>query len=108
MFDSKMARWRSGNVWLSQTKRYMFYVYFLRSGGNGDIYIGYSANLKQRFAAHNTGKVRSTKSGRPWILFGYEAYENMLDAKHRELYLKSHSQRDMIKDRYKESLKLVA
>ena len=43
----------------------MFYVYILHSLKDHKLYIGYSADLKQRIIAHNKGKVESTKSRRP-------------------------------------------
>jgi putative endonuclease len=42
----------------------MYYVYFLELS-NSDIYVGFSSNLKQRFKAHNDGKVPATASFLP-------------------------------------------
>ncbi|OGM37960.1 excinuclease ABC subunit C, partial [Candidatus Woesebacteria bacterium RIFCSPHIGHO2_12_FULL_38_9] len=62
----------------------MFYAYVLRSVKNGDIYVGYSGNLKARFKLHNIGKVKSTKPYTPWKLLYYEAYISKKDATKRE------------------------
>lgn len=66
-----------------------YYVYVLRNSLKDFIYIGYSENLKQRFASHNKGENKSTKSYIPLELIHYEAYRNMTDAKRREHYLKT-------------------
>ncbi len=72
----------------------MYYVYALKSLINGDLYIGYSTNLKQRFAQHNSKKVLSTKAHIPWKLVYYEAYYDKSDAAKREKQLKMHRAKD--------------
>lgn len=62
----------------------MFYVYSLKSLLNGDLYIGFSKDLKTRFKTHNDRKVKSTKTYVPWELIYYEAYKNKKDATQRE------------------------
>jgi putative endonuclease len=66
----------------------MFYVYLLKLN-NGDIYKGYSSDLKQRIEQHCRGKVKSTKNFRPVKLIYYEAYLLEPDARARESYLKT-------------------
>ena len=66
----------------------MYYVYILRST-RGEHYIGYTADLKRRFAEHNDGKNRSTR-GRVWTLLYYEAYQTERLARDRETILKKH------------------
>jgi len=67
----------------------MFYVYVLQSQKDGDLYVGYTDNLKRRFVEHNEGKSRSTRSRAPFDLVYYEAYASQADAKARERRLKS-------------------
>ncbi|MEI8068010.1 MAG: GIY-YIG nuclease family protein [Candidatus Shapirobacteria bacterium] len=67
----------------------MFYVYILKSIKDGNIYTGYTSNLKRRIIEHNLGKVISTKNRHPLNLIYYEGYLNKEDAKNREKYLKS-------------------
>jgi putative endonuclease len=69
----------------------MFYIYVLHSKKDNNLYIGYTGNLKQRFKCHQDGGVLSTKHRRPLELVYYEAYINDLDAKKREVFLKSGS-----------------
>lgn len=67
----------------------MYYVYILKSSKDGSLYIGYTTNLKKRFSEHNKGLSIATKHKRPYKLIFYEAFLNRIDAKHREVYLKS-------------------
>ena len=82
----------------------MYYVYFILSLKNDDLYIGYTEDPRERFKQHNDGKVKSTKSLRPWVLVGYEAYRDKEDATKREYFLKTGQQREMLKIRLKNSL----
>ena len=50
----------------------MFYVYVLTMN-NGEIYIGFSTNLKNRIKQHYENKVISTKNREPKLVY-YEAY----------------------------------
>lgn len=70
----------------------MFYVYILKSRVDGDLYIGYTSDLRRRFAEHNSGKNRSTKSRTPFDLIYYEAYRSKEDAVRREKALKLRGQ----------------
>jgi putative endonuclease len=46
--------------------------------------------LRSRFDKHNKGKNASTKSGIPWELIYYEAYQTKDLALKREIKLKAH------------------
>lgn len=81
----------------------MYYVYVLKCN-NGDLYIGYSDDLRKRARAHQLGKVRSTKSKRPIELIYYEAYKNKKDATKRERQLKNHRAKLDLKNQLKYSL----
>ena len=72
-----------------------FFVYLLYSESLDRYYIGQTSDLTKRLAAHNAGYVRSTKSGRPWMLVGYERYESRSEARWRERQLKLHSDRKL-------------
>ena len=82
----------------------MFYTYVLKSSINGDIYIGYSDDLKRRLKEHNDGRVLSTKINKPWILIYYESYKDKRDATKREKQLKSHKAKNDLKIQLKYSL----
>lgn len=66
-----------------------YYVYVLESLKDGKKYVGFTLDLRKRFAEHNSGKSFSTKSRRPFKLIYYEACLEEDDAKRREHYLKT-------------------
>lgn len=73
-----------------KNKMKFYYVYVLRSISKVSfIYVGYTTDLKRRFAEHNAGTEFSTKPYSPCELIFYEAYRNMKDAKRREEYFKT-------------------
>ncbi len=78
----------------------MFYVYFLKSERNNDLYIGSSANLINRVSQHNQGKVKSTRAYRPWTLLNYEEHLTRSEATKREKFLKTHQQKEKLKKKY--------
>ena len=65
------------------------YVYLLVSRKNGNLYIGFTHDLKRRYAEHNKGLNPSTKPYSPWELLYYEAHRNEADGRRREKYLKT-------------------
>lgn len=67
----------------------MFYAYILESETNGNLYVGYTNDLKKRFWEHNHGLSASTKPYLPWKIIYYEACLDEDDAKRRERYLKT-------------------
>ncbi|MEK7091131.1 MAG: GIY-YIG nuclease family protein [Patescibacteria group bacterium] len=92
--DLALPEWRSD----------MYYTYVLKSLVNGDVYIGYSENLRTRLEYHNSGRVRSTKGYKPWILVYYEAYLNKFDAAGREKQLKTHAAKSSLEKQISRSL----
>ena len=66
-----------------------YYVYILQSQKDNSLYIGYTSDLRKRFKQHNDGESQATKPFRPYKLIFYEAFLNRIDAKRREIYLKS-------------------
>lgn len=78
----------------------MYYVYFLKSLHNGDIYIGSCEDVAARLARHNAGRVKSTKGYCPWVLLGSEAFETRAKAVQMEKFYKSGQQRELLKRKY--------
>ena len=72
---------------------------------NGNFYIGYSSNIKNRLKEHKIGRVFATKTKLPIKLIYYEACLNRYDAYKREKYLKSGPGRKFIKHRLQNFLK---
>ena len=84
----------------------MFYVYVLTMK-NGEIYIGFSTNLKNRIKQHYENKVISTKNREPKLVY-YEAYISKKDAKEREQKLKQRGNaKRWLKERISNSLNQV-
>ena len=65
------------------------YVYVLRSQCDGQFYVGFTGDLRQRLAQHNARRVESTCKRVPLDLIYYEACRDQGDATLREKYLKS-------------------
>ncbi|OGD31821.1 hypothetical protein A3C91_00135 [Candidatus Azambacteria bacterium RIFCSPHIGHO2_02_FULL_52_12] len=70
----------------------MHYVYMLQSLKNRSLYVGCTADLKQRLSMHNQNKAYHTAKYAPWKLVYYEAYLSKQDAYGREKSLKLHAQ----------------
>jgi putative endonuclease len=79
----------------------MFYVYVLKDPSSEAIYIGYSADLKERFRQH-----QCLPAHKGWKLVYYEAYLDENDARNRERKLKHYgSSLGKLKARIDESIK---
>jgi len=78
------------------------YVHILKSTKSGDLYIGYTDDLRKRPMEHNRGLNFSTKPGIPWQLIHYEAYRNKKDAERKEKYLKTNQGSRLLKRMLKE------
>ena len=67
----------------------MYFVYVLYSEKVRRYYIGSSKDVEQRLAQHNSGMMRPTRPLRPWQLVYTEAHETLVEARRRELQIKS-------------------
>ena len=76
----------------------MFYVYVIKSLKQTRFYVGLTNNLERRMKEHNSGKTRSTRFYRPWSLVFSEIFESRVDARKREVYLKSGIGKEIIKN----------
>lgn len=88
---------KAGPPWAEKPLINMFYIYIIHSQKLNKIYKGFSTDLKTRISHHNNGKVKSTKSGKPWKLIYYEAFIEKTDALREEIFLKSGKGRERIK-----------
>ncbi len=79
-----------------------YYVYFLESLQNKELYIGFTEDLRKRLQYHNSGRNASTKKYMPWKLIFYEAYLDKKDAIRREKYLKTSQGSRLLKRMLKE------
>jgi putative endonuclease len=72
-------------------------VYIIESLSSPEqYYIGATANLPKRLAAHNAGESRHTSKYRPWRLLVFVRFTQCERAIRFERYLKSHSGRAFI------------
>jgi putative endonuclease len=67
----------------------MFFVYAIQSVVNSRIYIGQTQNMNVRLAAHNAGRVASTRQHRPWRLIKVNLCQTREVARWFEHQLKS-------------------
>lgn len=84
-----------------------WYVYILRSVKDGDTYTGSTNDLRKRFKQHSDGLTSSTKGRRPFELIYYEMCKHEIDARSRELFLKSGMGKRYLKNRLKRFLSLT-
>ncbi|PIS05002.1 MAG: hypothetical protein COT81_03510 [Candidatus Buchananbacteria bacterium CG10_big_fil_rev_8_21_14_0_10_42_9] len=83
----------------------MHYVYLIKSKKSEWRYVGYTVNLKQRFKQHQSGLSKATKPYRPFDLIFYDGFQNKIDAKRREKYLKTNQGKRALKLMLKDSWK---
>ena len=80
----------------------MAVTYILYSQKTNRFYTGSSrTGAAGRLAAHNAGRTRSTKSGRPWVLVAEEQHPTYADAQQREKFLKSGIGRKWINENFR-------
>jgi len=58
--------------------------------------------LEKRLKRHNAGSVKSTRPYRPWKLLGHEEYNSRSEAVKRERFLKTHQQKELLKEEFKD------
>ena len=73
----------------------MNYTYILKCK-DGSLYTGWTNDLEQRVAAHNTGKgAKYTKARRPVELVYFEEFETKEQAMKREYAIKQMARKDI-------------
>ena len=74
----------------------MNYTYILKCK-DGSLYTGWTNDLEQRVAAHNTGKgAKYTKARRPVELVYFEEFETKEQAMNREYAIKQMARKDKL------------
>ena len=64
---------------------------------DGRIYVGITDNLERRIKGHNTGKTKSAKGYRPWILLHSRTVDDRRIARQLEKKWKSGSGKEFLK-----------
>jgi putative endonuclease len=73
-----------------------YYVYVLQSLSDFKHYVGLSFNIGNRLKMHNSGKVKSIKGRRPFILIYQDKVGTLSEARKREKYFKSADGRNFL------------
>ncbi|MCD4736732.1 MAG: GIY-YIG nuclease family protein [Bacteroidales bacterium] len=82
-------------------------VYILYSLKDNNLYIGYTTDIKRRFAEHQSGNSKSTAPRRPLKLIFCEYYLSQGDALRREKYFKTTAGKKTLKLMLRESFKEI-
>ena len=77
-----------------------YYVYVLKSGQNGDLYVGSTEDVENRLRLHNGGRVKSTKGYRPWVLMETRTFSSRSEAVAVEKFLKTGQQKEILRKKY--------
>jgi putative endonuclease len=72
------------------------YVYILYSPSKDKFYVGYTCQLADRFLRHQSGRSKSSKAGRPWLLVYLEGFETSKQAYQREVQIKRRKSRNYL------------
>ena len=91
---------QAGLSWL------MFTVYILRDSA-GRLYKGMTNNLERRLREHRSGHTKTTKRMKDLEIVYTELYDTQVEARQRELYLKSSAGRRFLKTKLAEVAQLV-
>ena len=67
-----------------------WWVYIIKSEKSGKYYVGYTESLERRLHEHNKGKNKSTRNKGPWVIAYTEEYKTKVEARRRELIIKSY------------------
>ena len=74
----------------------MFFVYILKSINFNWFYVGMTKNINKRLSQHNNKYVHSTSKFSPFKLIYKKNFENRIDARDFEKFLKIHSNKEKI------------
>ncbi len=75
----------------------MYTVYALKSLSRKYIYVGITKNLEERIRRHNSGYEKTTRPYRPFELLYKEECSDRVEARKREVYLKSGIGKEFLK-----------
>ena len=78
----------------------MYCVYILKSLKDGNLYIERTNNFERRFIEHNSGKVSSTKSRKPFMLLKKIEVKSEEESVLLELKYKKGYKREELKKKY--------
>ncbi|NDV15563.1 GIY-YIG nuclease family protein [Muricauda sp. TY007] len=76
----------------------MFYTYALNSLKRNYIYVGITSDIERRIREHNSGKNKTTRPYRPFVLIFRKEFKTRLEARAEEKKLKSGYGKEFLKD----------
>ena len=76
----------------------MYYTYAIINKNKSYVYVGISDNYLRRIDQHNKGYNRTTKPYKPFEILLIEKYNNRIEARKREKYLKSGCGKEYLKN----------
>ena len=76
----------------------MPYMYILYSEKLGKYYIGACIDMDRRLYEHNIGHSKFTGLGIPWVIVYKEEFQQLAEAKKRELHIKKMKSRKYIEE----------
>ena len=74
-----------------------YYIYILKSIDYQRSYVGIASDPEKRLIEHNSGKTKSTKHFTSWKIIHTERFKTRIEARKREIFLKSGAGREWIK-----------
>jgi len=75
-----------------------YFLYILYSHSFQRTYVGQTDDISNRLIKHNSGKVKSTKPYKPWVLIFSESFTSKAEAMKREKWFKSSQGRKKISE----------
>ena len=76
----------------------MHYVYILLNEAKARTYTGVADDVDKRLVEHNSGKVKSSRSYRPYKIIHTESFETLKEARQKEKFYKSTTGRRRLKE----------
>ena len=80
----------------------MFTVYSIKSFDRNYIYVGLTNNIERRFNEHQKGQNKTTSPYKPFLLIYQEVFLTRIEARKKEIYLKSGSGKEFLKQLLKD------
>jgi putative endonuclease len=75
----------------------MYFIYALKSLSRNYIYVGMTDCLERRIGEHQSGKNKTTKPYRPFVLIYSEIFSTREEARKKEKYFKSGVGKEFLK-----------
>jgi len=83
----------------------MFTVYSIKSIDRNYIYVGLTNNIERRFNEHQKGQNKTTAPYRQFVLIYQENFPTRTEARKKEIYLKSGTGKEFLKQLLKDQFK---